>query len=127
MAQEQVLEEKVLPVAEESWQRGEEEAEQFKHPGRVADPTGSSFALLQVDRAHVGMHAVPAQLAAAAASVEEPRAESVQGPVVELGDLSDSLLLAVGHEDAFQAPGICVLDSRGSQAASPAGCEVVLD
>jgi hypothetical protein len=59
--------------------------------------------------------------------VEEPRAESVQGPVVELGDLGDSLLLAVGHEDALQAPGIRVLDRRGSQAAGPAGCEVVLD
>jgi hypothetical protein len=53
MAQEQVLDEKVVPVAEESCHRGEEEAEQLKHPGRVADPTGSSFALLHLLQAQV--------------------------------------------------------------------------
>ncbi len=35
-----------MPGAEQSCQGDEKEGEQFKHPGRVADPTGSSFAPL---------------------------------------------------------------------------------
>jgi hypothetical protein len=51
VAQEQVLDHKVVPLTEEGGQSRQEHAEEFKHPGRVADGAGRSFALLQL---HVG-------------------------------------------------------------------------
>ena len=50
MAKEQVLYHKVLALREEPCQCREEDAEYLEHPGRVADLTGSSFALHQVSR-----------------------------------------------------------------------------
>ena len=49
--QEQVLDQQVAPLSEELCQRGEENAEEFEHPGRIADPDGSSFALPHLNRA----------------------------------------------------------------------------
>jgi len=46
VAQEQVLDHKVVTLTEEGGQRREEDAEEFKHLGRVADRAGRSFALL---------------------------------------------------------------------------------
>jgi hypothetical protein len=48
VAQEQVLDDKVVPLTEEGGQSREEDAQEFKHPGRVADRAERSFALLQV-------------------------------------------------------------------------------
>ena len=45
--QKQVLDQQVAPLPEELCQRGVENAEAFEHPGRIADPAGSSFAVLQ--------------------------------------------------------------------------------
>jgi alkanesulfonate monooxygenase SsuD/methylene tetrahydromethanopterin reductase-like flavin-dependent oxidoreductase (luciferase family) len=47
VAQEQVLDHKVVPLTEEGSQSREEDAKEFKHPGRVADRAGRRFALLQ--------------------------------------------------------------------------------
>jgi len=44
VAQEQVLDHKVVPLTEEGGQSREEDAQEFKHPGRVADRAGRSFA-----------------------------------------------------------------------------------
>ncbi len=44
-AQEQVLDHEVVPLADESCQRGEEDAEQLEHPHSLADPAGSRFPL----------------------------------------------------------------------------------
>ena len=49
VAQEQVLDHKVVLLTDEGGQSREEDAEEFKHPGRVADRAGRSFALLQPD------------------------------------------------------------------------------
>ena len=48
MAQEQVLDQKVAPLPNKLCQYGHEDAEQFEHPGRIADPDDPSFALLQL-------------------------------------------------------------------------------
>jgi hypothetical protein len=48
VTQEQVLDHEVEALMEEGGQGGEEEAEQVKHPRRVADRAGWGFALLQV-------------------------------------------------------------------------------
>ena len=48
VAQEQVLDDQLVLLTEEGGQSREEEAEEFKHPGRVADRAGWSFALLRV-------------------------------------------------------------------------------
>ena len=47
VAQEQVLDDKVVPLTDEGGQSREEDAEELKHPGRVAGRAGRSFALLQ--------------------------------------------------------------------------------
>ena len=47
VAQEQVLDHEVAALVEEGGQSGEEDAKEVKHPGRVADWAGSSFALPQ--------------------------------------------------------------------------------
>ena len=47
VAQEQVLDHEVVALMEEGCQGGEEDAESVKHPPRVADRGGWSFALLQ--------------------------------------------------------------------------------
>jgi hypothetical protein len=47
VAQEQVLDHKVVPLTEAGRQSREEDAKGFKHPGRVADRAGRRFALLQ--------------------------------------------------------------------------------
>ncbi len=46
VAQEQVLDHKVVPLTEKGSQSREEDAKEFKHPGRVADQAGRCFARL---------------------------------------------------------------------------------
>ena len=58
VAQEQVLDDKVVPLTDEGGQSREEDAEEFKHPGRVADRAGRSFALLQRQTSWSGQHSV---------------------------------------------------------------------
>ncbi len=48
VAQEQILDHEVVALLEEGGQGGEEDAEYVKHPRRVADRAGWSFALLQL-------------------------------------------------------------------------------
>ena len=43
VAQEQVLDHKVVPLTEEGGQSREEDAQEFKHPGGVADRAGRSL------------------------------------------------------------------------------------
>ena len=48
VAQEQGLDDQPVLPAKEGGQSREEDSEEFKHPGRVADRAGCSFALLRV-------------------------------------------------------------------------------
>ncbi len=47
VAQEQVLDHKVVPLTDEGGQSREEDAPELKHPGMVAHRAGCSFALLE--------------------------------------------------------------------------------
>jgi hypothetical protein len=48
VAQEQVLEHKIVPVTKETCQCGEEKVEEFEHQDRVTDLGGWRFVVLQV-------------------------------------------------------------------------------
>jgi hypothetical protein len=43
VAQEQILDRKVVPLTEEGGQSRQEDAREFKHPGRVADRTVAGY------------------------------------------------------------------------------------